>query len=375
MTQQRPNLSQTMRILCVAGARPNFMKIAPILDEIRRRPRLESKLVHTGQHYDVSMSTVFFDELGIPQPDINLEVGPAGREEQIQRISERFEPVVRDSRPQAVLVVGDVNSTVACARVARAQGVKVIHVEAGLRSFDTEMPEELNRIETDRLSDLLFVTEPSGMDNLKREQVSGQAFHVGNVMIDTLSRHLGTARQRALFESLGLNESGYLVGTFHRPSNVDTAEGLRSLLETIEYACLNYPMVIPLHPRTRASLIKHGLMQRLAGNPEVHLVDPLGYLDFISLVYYGRAVLTDSGGLQEETTYLQIPCITMRHNTERPITVQLGSNVLAGTHPSAVHAEIDRLQTKQAPAGSIPDLWDGRTAKRIVDIIEREFLQ
>jgi len=361
-----------VKILNIAGARPNFMKIAPIMATLDATPGMQGIVVHTGQHYDAKMSEVFFDELGLPQPKINLEVGSCSRDEQIRRIAERFEPVMLAERPDAVLVVGDVNSTVACASVAKRHGICVVHVEAGLRSFDMEMPEEVNRIETDRLSDLLFVTEPSGMVNLEREGVAGKAFLVGNVMIDTLAAQLCRARERDMPGQLGLEPDGYFVGTFHRPSNVDSRERLENVLSIIEHAAGYAPMLLPLHPRTRASLARHGLTERLEGNSNVRIVDPLGYLDFISLVDKARAIITDSGGIQEETTYLKVPCITMRDNTERPVTVDEGSNVLAGTDPEAVRRALTALVSGQMKSSVVPELWDGHAAERIVEIIHEE---
>lgn len=360
-----------VKILNVAGARPNFMKIAPIMTALRKRSDMEGVIVHTGQHYDDRMSQVFFDELQIPAPKINLEVGSGERLDQIRRIAERFEPVLLDERPDAVLVVGDVNSTVACASIARRHGIPVIHVEAGLRSFDLDMPEELNRIETDRLSDLLFVTEPAGMENLAREGVPGRAFHVGNVMIDTLAAHIEKARARGVHESLGLEPRSYFVGTFHRPSNVDARERLENVLTIVEHAARFHPIVLPLHPRTRASLERYGFRERLSCNPNVRTVEPMGYLDFIALVDQALAIVTDSGGIQEETTYLSVPCITMRDNTERPITVEVGSNVLAGTDPERVKAAIDDLIRGAVRTFRVPELWDGHAAERIVDVIAR----
>ncbi|MEQ8783477.1 MAG: UDP-N-acetylglucosamine 2-epimerase (non-hydrolyzing) [Roseibium album] len=360
-----------MRILNVAGARPNFMKIAPIMRAFDEAPGFSASIVHTGQHYDDQMSKVFFDDLEIPTPSVNLEVGSGERLAQIERIAERFDPVVRRERPDAVLVVGDVNSTVACATVARSHGVAVIHVEAGLRSFDMDMPEEVNRIETDRLSDLLFVTEPSGMTNLAAEKVPGKAFLVGNVMIDTLVRHLDKARARRVHERLDLEARGFIVGTFHRPSNVDAKLRLENVVSIVEHAARQRPVVLPLHPRTRASLTNHGLEARLTGNPDIRVVDPLGYLDFVSLIDQACAVVTDSGGIQEETTFLRVPCVTMRDNTERPITVEVGSNVLAGTEPKEVTAAIDDALAGVGK-GEVPDLWDGRAAGRIIEVLMQE---
>lgn len=361
-----------MKILNIAGARPNFMKIAPIMHAIARRPGMAAEIVHTGQHYDHGMSAVFFEQLGIPEPVVDLAVGSGPRLEQIELIIDRFTPVLESRRPDLVLVVGDVNSTIACARVARRAGVPVAHVEAGLRSFDEAMPEELNRVETDGISDFLFVTEPSGMRNLEQEGVPGKAFLVGNVMIDSLVSQLDDAKAAQMPARLQLAEGGYAVGTFHRPSNVDSLESLERVLSIVEHVAAKLPLVLPLHPRTRGALDRFGLLKRLEGNNGVMLLDPLGYVEFISLVESARVVVTDSGGIQEETTYLRVPCVTMRDNTERPVTVDVGSNVLAGTDPVAVRRAIDDALATDEAAGRIPELWDGSAADRILDAIEAE---
>ena len=360
-----------MKILCIAGARPNFMKIAPLMRAIGEHPAIEGSVIHTGQHYDASMSKIFFDDLGIPAPSMNLEVGSGTRREQIVRIMERFDPVVLREKPDAVLVVGDVNSTIACARVAKHHDCSVIHVEAGLRSFDTGMSEEINRVETDQISDLLFVTEQSGMDNLKKEAVPGKAFLVGNVMIDTLVQQLKRARSVGMHQNLGLTSESYFLGTFHRPSNVDAKIALENVVSIIEYVAESYPIILPLHPRTQSSLEKHCLLERLQENSNVKLIEPLGYIEFLSLMCSAKGVVTDSGGLQEETTYLQVPCVTMRDNTERPVTVEVGSNILAGIDPEAVMTAIDRILDSAHVQGEIPPLWDGNTAGRIIAIISK----
>lgn len=358
-----------MKIVTIAGARPNFVKIAPLIAEMNRVGWCDAELVHTGQHYDDALSRVFFDELDIPLPDYNLEVGSADRLEQIDLIMARFEPVFEDTTPDAVLVVGDVNSTVACARVARRHGCPVIHVEAGLRSFDTEMPEELNRVETDELSDLLFVTESSGMANLASESIKGDAFLVGNVMIDTLAKHIDRARAMSVHERFGLSSGCYFIGTFHRPSNVDSADNLAQVLDIVRHTAAQAPIVLPLHPRTRAALERHGMLDDIEGASGITLSEPLGYLDFISLVAHSQGVVTDSGGVQEETTFLHVPCVTMRDNTERPVTVEIGSNVLAGTNPANVKSAVDVIAGGNQKRGSLPELWDGHAAERIVDLI------
>ena len=359
-----------MRIFNVVGARPNFIKIAPLMRAMKLSEQLEPVLVHTGQHYDRNMSASFFEDLQIPRPDYDLGVGSGPRNEQITKIMARFEPLVVRERPNLVLVVGDVNSTVACARVAKSHGVAIAHVEAGLRSFDESMPEELNRIETDGLSDFLFVTEPSGMKNLENERVRGRAVLVGNVMIDSLCRYLPKARSMEACKDWGAEPDRYALCTFHRPSNVDTVAALENILKILEHTASRLPTLLPLHPRTEQSLRMHGLYDELAAQEQTTLLPPQGYLDFISLLSTASAVITDSGGIQEESTYLRIPCITMRDNTERPVTVDIGSNFLAGTSPELVTAAIDR-QLGRRRASSIPDLWDGHAAERIVAELER----
>jgi len=361
-----------LRILNVVGARPNFMKIAPLMHAMRQQPDIEPLLVHTGQHYDANLSRVFFDELDIPRPDINLGVGSGDRTSQIEQIMEHFEPVLVREQPDLVLVVGDVNSTIACARIAKRHRVSVAHVEAGLRSFDDTMPEEHNRRETDEIADFLFVTEESGMVNLDREAVPGKRYLVGNVMIDTLVRNLEKARASSMLDDLRLVPGEYLVATFHRPSNVDARETLENLVEIIQQLCARAPLVLPLHPRTRHSLEAHGLSAALDAIPALKLVDPLGYLEFLRLLTDARAVITDSGGIQEETTYLGIPCLTMRENTERPVTITLGSNVLVGSDRTRLLDELDKLMSGNHRKSTIPPLWDGAAAPRIVEILRRE---
>ena len=357
----------SIKLMSIVGARPNFMKIAPLAHEIARCQEFEHLLIHTGQHYDQNLSDVFFEELGIPRPDLNLGVGSGSREDQIEQIMASFDPVVQAHQPDAVIVVGDVNSTIACARVAVKYGVKVVHVEAGLRSFDRAMPEETNRVETDEISDYLFVTEPSGMQNLRREANRGQAFLVGNVMIDTLVANLDQAKAHGTAAVRGLTRGEYAVATFHRPSNVDDRDNLLGIIETIKGICERIQLVLPLHPRTRHSLESHQLMGRLRDTPGLRLVDPLGYLQFIGLVEGARVVVTDSGGIQEETTYLQVPCLTMRENTERPITVDVGSNQLVGSDRAALLGALDQVLAGKTTRGQIPELWDGHAAARIVE--------
>lgn len=368
-------------ILCVVGARPNFMKIAPIMAALGDfRSELAISLVHTGQHYDVAMNHQYFEALGIPKPDVNLEVGSGSHTVQTAEVMRRFEPIMDERRPSAVLVVGDVNSTLACALVATKKGVPVIHVEAGLRSFDRTMPEEINRILTDQMSDLLFITERSGRDNLLREGIDDSRIRfVGNVMIDTLRRNL----KRAIPVDKILKDAGkemslnsldeYAVLTMHRPSNVDDFDTLRALLETILKISSKLPVIFPVHPRTRAMIDKSGLNEML-DVPEILQLPPMGYLEMLGLMKDARVVLTDSGGIQEETTALGVPCITLRNNTERPITVDEGTNTIAGQDSTKILEIFHGIMRNGGKAGRIPEYWDGQASKRIAAAI-REWLK
>jgi len=364
------------RILCVVGARPNFMKMAPImaaLGDLRSPPGLS--LVHTGQHYDAAMNHQYFEALGIPQPDINLEVGSASHAVQTAEVMRRFEPVLDAVLPSAVLVVGDVNSTLACALVAAKKGVPVIHVEAGLRSFDRAMPEEINRILTDQISDLLFITERSGRANLLREGIAESRIHfVGNVMIDTLRRNLERSvplsqilKDAGREDFLGGN-AGYAVLTMHRPSNVDDPVILRTLLETVLKISRRLPVIFPMHPRTRAMIEEFGLEEML-DVPGLLLLSPMGYLEMLGLMKNARVMLTDSGGIQEETTALGVPCITLRNNTERPITVEEGTNTIAGQNPERILAAFEDILHSGGKAGRVPEFWDGQASTRIAAAI------
>jgi UDP-N-acetylglucosamine 2-epimerase (non-hydrolysing) len=355
-----------VKIVAVVGARPNFMKIAPLLWEMNRRQNIAAYLVHTGQHYDERMSKLFFDELHIPRPDIDLEVGSASHAVQTAEVMRRFEPVLVEQCPDAVLVVGDVNSTLACALTAVKFEIPVAHVEAGLRSFDRSMPEEINRLLTDQISRWLFVTERSGVDNLRREGIPDQRIYfVGNVMIDTLLACRARCEDSAILENLGLEERGYAVLTLHRPANVDQPAMLEGIMSAMARLQREIPVVFPVHPRTRKAL--NGQVNESMAN--LKLTDPLGYLDFLKLMGHARLVLTDSGGIQEETTVLGVPCLTLRNNTERPVTVEQGTNQLVGLDP--VHIVQTGLQVLAAPpnGGRIPELWDGGAAHRIVDIL------
>jgi UDP-N-acetylglucosamine 2-epimerase (non-hydrolysing) len=360
-----------VKIVNVCGARPNFMKVAPLMRAFAGRRGLDALLVHTGQHYDDSMSKVFFDDLRLPRPDVNLEVGSASHAVQVALIMQRFEPVVERERPDAVLVVGDVNSTIACGLVAAKLLVPVIHVEAGLRSFDRTMPEEINRVLTDAISDLLFVTEPAGVANLRHEGLAPEKVHlVGNVMIDTLLACRELAARSDVLLRLGLTARHYGVLTLHRPAAVDHPVALGQICNALEEIQRTTPLVFPVHPRTRGNLEQTGLLPRLQGWPGLRLVDPLGYLDFLKLMSEAALVLTDSGGIQEETTVLGVPCLTLRENTERPITVEHGTNQLVGLDPVRILDGYRHIGDRHG-APRVPALWDGRAAERIADILCR----
>jgi UDP-N-acetylglucosamine 2-epimerase (non-hydrolysing) len=343
------------------------MKIAPIFAEMRRRSDVfVPKIVHTGQHYDAAMSAAFFRDLGIPEPDVDLGVGSASHAVQTAKIMTAFEPVVLNEKPDWVVVVGDVNSTIACALVCAKLGVKVAHVEAGLRSRDRSMPEEINRILTDAISDLLLTTSHDADKNLKAEGISPEKIRfVGNVMIDSLLQHLKVAERSTVRADLGL-AGGYAVLTLHRPSNVDDRETLAGLCETLIEIAAQLPIVFPVHPRTRGRLEEFGLSAKLSKS-NIRLIEPLGYLDFLRLYSGAKMVLTDSGGLQEETTVLGIPCLTLRNNTERPITIEMGTNVLVGTDPDRIRQAAGAALSNTPRETKIPPLWDGEAAGRICD--------
>jgi UDP-N-acetylglucosamine 2-epimerase (non-hydrolysing) len=353
------------QILCVAGARPNFMKIAPVMAALAETG-IAAQLLHTGQHYDAAMSESFFSDLGIPQPDHHLEVGSGSHAVQTAEVMKRFEPVLESVQPQAVLVVGDVNSSIACALVAAKRGVRVIHVEAGLRSYDRSMPEEINRVLTDQISDLLFTTEKSALANLQREGIDpARVEFVGNVMIDTLYRNLAQAVPSG--QTLGAALSQFAVLTLHRPSNVDDPATLAALLDVVGEINRRLPVVLPLHPRTRGNIEKFGLTAKLDG---LHILPPLGYLDMLGLMRDAKLVLTDSGGIQEETTALGVPCLTLRENTERPITIVEGTNTLVGPDPDAIRNAFNDVMTNGGKTGRIPEYWDGRAAMRIAHSLQ-----
>jgi UDP-N-acetylglucosamine 2-epimerase (non-hydrolysing) len=363
MTEAKP------RLLAVAGARPNFMKIAPLLRELQLRDGFALTLVHSGQHYDAAMSENFFQELGIRPPDVNLGVGSGSHGLQTAEVLRGVEALMLERRPDAVIVVGDVNSTLAGALAAAKLCVPVAHVEAGLRSYDRTMPEEINRVLTDQISEWLFTTERAAEENLVREGVLRERIHfVGNVMIDTLLAHRERARKLDALRRLGLSPRGYAVLTLHRPSNVDEPEKLRLLFSTLEEVHAQLPVVFPVHPRTKAAIARS-----LGGDaPKLLMTEPLGYLEFLQLMAEARFVLTDSGGVQEETTVLGVPCLTLRDNTERPVTVTHGTNTVVGGDPALIGAEVRKILQGEGKKGRIPEGWDGGAAGRIVDVLERD---
>lgn len=366
-------------LICVVGARPNYMKMAPVIAALRRQGLFGASLVHTGQHYDAEMNDQFFRELALPTPDRNLGVGSASHAVQTAEIMKGFESVLDHTpNPAAVIVVGDVNSTIACSLVAVKKGVKVVHIEAGLRSFDRGMPEEINRVLTDQISDLLLTTERGALANLEREGISAERVHfVGNLMIDSVFAHLDRATPpRATFAlagAPGFGPDGYALLTLHRPSNVDDPAVLRSLLSAVAEIAARIPVVFPVHPRTKARIAAAGL-DHLLPSGSVLLLPPAGYLAMLGLMRSARMVLTDSGGIQEETTALGVPCITLRHNTERPITVTEGTNTLVGTDPARIIAAAGDVLETGGKRGRRPERWDGRAAERVVEVLAKKLL-
>ncbi len=361
-----------MKLINVCGARPNFMKIAALMAAYREFPNIQPILVHTGQHYDSSMSDLFFDQLQIPRPDINLEVGSGSHAEQTAQIMLRFEPVLQQIKPDAVVVVGDVNSTIACSLTACKMQIPVGHVEAGLRSFDRTMPEEINRLLTDAVSDRLFVSEPSGVENLKREGIDSSKIHfVGTVMIDTLLTHLELARRSDILQSLRLQPSRYGVITLHRPNNVDECAVLTGIYRAFDVIRQQLPLVFCMHPRTRKQTEQFSLWSMLADMKNMSVTPPLGYLEFLHLMSQAAVILTDSGGMQEEATILKVPCLTLRHNTERPITLTHGTSILAGNTTQSILQAYDRVDEIRRRTIQTPPLWDGRAAHRIAAILSK----
>jgi UDP-N-acetylglucosamine 2-epimerase (non-hydrolysing) len=359
-----------VRIVHVVAARPNYMKVAPVMRAVARAGFAEQVLVHTGQHYDPSMSDVFFADLGMPPPDVHLGVGSGSHAEQTARVMIGFEKVCLERRPDLVMVAGDVNSTLACAIDAAKLQIPCAHLEAGLRSFDMAMPEEVNRILVDRISRILLTPSADADENLRREGTAeDRIFRVGNVMIDTLRASLEAARATGSAARLGLEPGRYAVLTLHRPSNVDDPATLGRILAAVEHVQRRLPVVFPIHPRTRKNLASLGLGARVEAMPGLRLCDPLGYLEFLGLTSGAALVLTDSGGLQEETTALGIPCLTLRENTERPVTVTEGTNTVVGTDTERIVAEADRALSGRGKAGRIPALWDGRTSERVAEVL------
>jgi UDP-N-acetylglucosamine 2-epimerase (non-hydrolysing) len=362
-----------LKIINIVGARPNLPKIAPLMREMQRHPEIEPILVHTGQHYDAALSDIFFRQMGIPTPHVNLEVGSGTHAVQTAEVLKRIEPVLLEHQPDLVLVVGDVNSTIAVSLAAVKLGISVAHVEAGLRSFDRGMPEEINRILTDALADYLFVTEEDAIQNLQKEGRPRESIHlVGNVMIDSLRHFLPTAQKSPIGEDLGLKNGAewqrFAVLTLHRPSNVDATEKLAELLRAVDAIAAQVPVIFPVHPRTQQRLAQAGSTT----HPRLKLIPPVGYLDFLCLLNKATLVLTDSGGIQEETTALGVPCLTLRENTERPITISQGTNQLVGTDPRKILAAAEAVLAGKAKPGRIPPLWDGHAAERIVEVLLRK---
>jgi UDP-N-acetylglucosamine 2-epimerase (non-hydrolysing) len=368
-----------MKILSVVGARPNFMKIAPVAEELKAAG-IPHCLVHTAQHYDYRMSKLFFEELALPKPDVDLGVGSGTHAQQTAAIMTRLEPVLEEERPDLVIVVGDVNSTMAAAITAAKACIPVAHVEAGLRSFDRSMPEEINRILTDSVSSMHFTTEQSADENLKREGIAERnIFLVGNTMIDTLLKHVERSSESQILQTLGVKSGEYGIVTLHRPSNVDSVENLRCILEALDEIARDLPIIFPVHPRTRKKIADFhlgGLVCEIGARStgRISLTEPLGYRDFLKLMKEARIVFTDSGGIQEETTVLGVHCLTLRENTERPITITAGTNVLVGADKRRIISEAKkRLNGVSGNRISSPPLWDGHAAGRIVDIIKRGF--
>jgi UDP-N-acetylglucosamine 2-epimerase (non-hydrolysing) len=356
--------------MLVAGARPNFMKIAPICEILKQKQEIEYRVAHTGQHYDNNMSNIFFDQLGIPRPDINLNVGSESHAVQTANIMIGFERALIDYSPDIVVVVGDVNSTLACSLVAAKMHVPIAHVEAGLRSFNWKMPEEINRVLTDRLSQYLFTTCEDANENLQREGIKkDKVFFVGNVMIDNLIKYKELSKKSSILHSLNLHTNEFAVLTMHRPSNVDTMNNLSNLIDAFNEIQKQIPIVYPVHPRTKQSIFDFGFGKRIDEMNNMKMIEPLGYLDFLHLMSNARFVITDSGGIQEETTILQIPCLTIREETERPVTVTEGTNVVVGSDKGKILSETTKILNNNLKQGRIPAKWDGKAAHRIVDIL------
>lgn len=362
-----------IKIISVVGARPNFIKVAPLHKAFIKKYTgvVDHKICHTGQHYDEKMSDIFFKQLNIPEPDFYLGVGGGSHAEQTGKIMIEFEKVLLNEKPDLVIVVGDVNSTIACSLTAKKLNIKVAHVEAGLRSFDRTMPEELNRILTDSISDFLFVTEDSGIVNLRNEGVSeDKIFFVGNCMIDSLVEILPFSDNSGVISNLKLTPQNYVLVTMHRPSNVDNADRLKDLIKLLNEISAERKLVFPIHPRTRKNLEQFGLLNNL--NPNIILTDPIGYVDFVSLIKNTELIITDSGGIQEESTYLGVQCITLRKSTERPSTVDIGCNQLVGEDFDKAKDAAIKVLSGYRKTGNVPPLWDGKSAERIAEILVNE---
>ncbi|PHV12120.1 non-hydrolyzing UDP-N-acetylglucosamine 2-epimerase [Chitinimonas sp. BJB300] len=378
----QPCLQDIGPVICVVGARPNFMKMAPLLRAFAaHQPRIPTLLVHTGQHYDKDMNDRLFEDLQLPKPDINLGVGSGSHTLQTAEVMRHFEPVVDEYKPSCVLVVGDVNSTLACSLVAAKKGIRVVHIEAGLRSYDRAMPEEINRVLTDQMADRLYTTERSALGNLVREGIAAdRVSFVGNVMIDSLLHNRSMARpvaqtlaEAGLPTDLLANADGYAVVTLHRPSNVDQLATLQPLLKVLRDVSERLPLAFAMHPRTRANIERFHLME-LVRSPRIALLPPQGYLEMLGLMAGAKLVLTDSGGLQEETTALGVPCLTLRENTERPITIEQGSNTLVGVDTKVIVQHVEEVLLSGGKSGRVPELWDGKAAERIADDLARWLL-
>jgi len=371
MENYKNNFMQKIKIHLVVGTRPNYIKAFPVYQELSKLKRYNLKLINTGQHYDHNMSTLFFNELKMNPSDINLHVGSGSHGLQTSEIMKRYEKVLLDDLPRLVIVFGDVNSTIACALVASKLNVAVAHVESGLRSFDRSMPEEINRVLTDQISDLLFITSKEAEINLNNEGVPNNKIHfVGNTMIDSLVEFRKLFMSSSIIDKLNL-DSHYALMTFHRPSNVDREENLKSLVRALEKVSDIFDCIFPVHPRTKSKLSNFGLLDRLRLNPRFHILDPIGYIDFMRLQNDASVIITDSGGLQEESTFLGVPCLTVRDNTERPITVTHGTNKLIGTEYINIPDEVK--QTKPVKMKQIPDLWDGKAGARVAKIISKYY--
>ena len=362
----------SLKILCIVGARPNFMKIAPLLEEMKKYPKLEPILVHTGQHYDYQMSQIFFDELDIPKPDVYLSVGSGSHAIQTAKIMIAFEETVNVRKPDLVLVVCDVNSTLACALVASKLCIPVVHVESGIRSFDRTMPEEINRVLTDAISDYLFTPTENANENLRKEGIAeNKIFLVGDIMIDTLLKYKEKAESSEILGKFGLDNNSYALMTLHRPFNVDIKSNLINILYAIDSIRQRIKVILAMHPRTRSRIKEFNLEDRVSGMNNLIITDPLGYLEFIGLMINSKFVLSDSGSMQAETTVLNIPCLTMRENTERPETIKEGTNTLVGNDPQLIISESMKILNGKGKSGGYPKIWDGHTAIRTIDKIRK----